>query len=352
MNESQKWLVLIVVSITGLLLYLLAPVLTPFLVAALLAYMGDPLVDRLDSYKLPRSVSASIVFFAIFSIVLTIPIIVVPLLEQQISSLFTRLPDYVSWLQMKVVPGLANLFGVNANDFDISQIQKLAMQHWQEAGGLAANLFSSAKQSGLVMLAFIANLVLIPVVTFYFLRDWDVLVGRIRELIPRKYEADAVKLAKNSDAVLGAFLRGQLSVMFSLGAVYVFGLWAIGLELAILIGVIAGLVSIVPYLGFIVGILLASIAAFMQFHEFLPLVWVALVFAIGQALEGMLLTPLLVGDKIGLHPVAVIFAVLAGGQLFGFFGILLALPAAAVVMVLLRHVHEHYVDSELYSSKS
>lgn len=352
MNESQKWLVLIVLSITGVLLYLLAPVLTPFLVAAFLAYMGDPLVDRLDSYKLPRSVSASIVFFVIFSIVLTIPIIFVPLLEQQISSLLSRLPDYVNWLQTRVMPGLANLFGVNVNGLDFSQIQKLAMQHWQEAGGLAANLFSSAKQSGLVMLALIANLVLIPVVTFYFLRDWDVLLGRIRELIPRRYESDAVKLAKNSDAVLGAFLRGQLSVMLCLGTVYAFGLWVIGLELAVLIGVIAGLVSFVPYLGFIVGILLAGVAAFMQFQEFLPLVWVAVVFGIGQVLEGMLLTPLLVGDKIGLHPVAVIFAVLAGGQLFGFFGILVALPAAAVVMVLLRYAHEHYVDSELYSGES
>ncbi|NOX43325.1 MAG: AI-2E family transporter [Gammaproteobacteria bacterium] len=352
MNESQKWLLLIGLSIIGMLLYLLAPVLTPFLIAALFAYMGDPLVDRLESYKLPRSIAVTVVFIVIFSIVLTIPFIFIPLLEQQISSFLSKLPGYIQWLQTTIVPDLAKILGVNANDLDFSQVQNLAMQHWQEAGGLATSFLSSAKQSGLVMLAWMANIVLVPVVTFYLLRDWDILISRIRELIPRKYESDAVNLAKSSDAVLGAFLRGQLSVMLCLGVVYALGLWAIGIDIAILIGIIAGVVSFVPYLGFIVGILLASAAAFMQFHEFLPLIWVALVFGIGQALEGMVLTPLLVGDKIGLHPVAVIFAVLAGGQLFGFLGILVALPAAAVAMVLIRHAHERYVGSELYSGES
>jgi len=352
MNESQKWLVLAFLTITGALLYFLAPVLTPFLIAALFSYLGDPLVDRLDRFNIPRAASVTLVFFVIFLIVILIPILFVPLIEQQISSLIARLPDYINWLQVNVVPRLATMFGVSVSDLDLSQISKMVLQHWQQAGGIAANLFSSVKQSGLVMLAMIANLVLIPVVTFYLLRDWDILVSRVRGLIPRKYEPDAVKLAKSADEVLASFLRGQLSVMFCLGTVYATGLWLVGLEIGILIGMIAGFVSFVPYLGFIVGIVLASSAAFMQFHEILPLVWVVVVFGIGQALEGMVLMPLLVGDKIGLHPVAVIFAVLAGGQLFGFFGILVALPVAAVVMVLLRYIHEHYVESELYSSET
>jgi predicted PurR-regulated permease PerM len=190
--------------------------------------------------------------------------------------------------------------------------------------------------------------VLIPVVTFYLLRDWDVLVARIRELLPRQQEPTVVKLAKNSDEVLGQFLRGQLAVMVALGTIYTVGLWIVGLDLALLVGMIAGLVSFVPYLGFIVGIVLAGVAALMQFGDAVYLLYVAIVFGIGQVLEGMVLTPLLVGDKIGLHPVAVIFAVMAGGQLFGFVGILLALPVAAVVVVILRHFREVYTASELY----
>jgi predicted PurR-regulated permease PerM len=203
----------------------------------------------------------------------------------------------------------------------------------------------------MTLLAWLANMLLVPVVTFYMLRDWDILVERIRELIPRRYERTIARLASASDEVLSAFLRGQLTVMLALGTIYTVGLWIVGLELALLIGMIAGLVSFVPYLGFIVGILAAGVAAVMQFQEVLPLLYVAIVFMVGQSIEGMLLTPLLVGEKIGMHPVAVIFAVLAGAQLFGFFGILLALPVAAVVMVLLRYTHERYVGSTLYTEE-
>jgi predicted PurR-regulated permease PerM len=198
------------------------------------------------------------------------------------------------------------------------------------------------------LLAWVANLVLVPVVTFYLLRDWDVLMDKIRRLLPRTSEQTIVKLAKESDDVLGQFLRGQLTVMVVLGFIYTVGLWIVGLDLALLVGTIAGLVSFVPYLGFIVGIVFAGVAAIMQFGDITYLLFVLIVFGIGQAFEGMLLTPLLVGDKIGLHPVAVIFAVMAGGQLFGFVGVLLALPVAAIVVVLLRHMHELYKTSEIY----
>jgi predicted PurR-regulated permease PerM len=260
-----------------------------------------------------------------------------------------KLPIYIEWIQKEIIPRLAHMLGIDPGDLDIGQLKKIAMQHWQKAGGIAATILASAKQSGFVMLAFLANFVLVPVVTFYLLRDWDELVGHIKSLIPRKYFDDVITLTRNSDEVLGAFLRGQITVMFCLGVIYSLGLWLVGIDLSLLIGMTAGAVSFVPYLGFIVGIVLAGIAAFLQFQEFLPLLWVALVFGVGQALEGMVLTPMLVGDKIGLHPVAVIFAVLAGGQLFGFFGVLLALPVAAVIMVLLRYTHERYMNSELYS---
>jgi len=204
----------------------------------------------------------------------------------------------------------------------------------------------------MVVVALFANLLLIPVVTFYLLRDWDKLIARIDELLPRKSQPVIEKLAKQSDDVLAAFLRGQFLVMLVLGVVYACGLWFINLELALLIGMLAGLVSFVPYLGFIVGILVASIAVLLQTQDLMMLIPVLIVFGIGQALEGMVLTPLLVGDKIGLHPVAVIFAVLAGGQLFGFVGVLLALPVAAVLAVLLRHLHGEYKSSAIFNNIS
>jgi predicted PurR-regulated permease PerM len=196
------------------------------------------------------------------------------------------------------------------------------------------------------------NLLVAVVVTFYLMRDWDRLMERLRALLPRRSEAIIVRLAGQSDEVLGAFLRGQLLVMLALGLIYSLGLSIIGLDFALLIGLVAGLISFVPYLGTIVGVLTALIAALIQFQEPIYLLYVGLVFGVGQVLEGMVLTPWLVGDRIGLHPVAVIFAVLAGGQLFGFVGVLLALPVAAVAAVLLRYARERYQQSDLYQDDS
>jgi predicted PurR-regulated permease PerM len=189
---------------------------------------------------------------------------------------------------------------------------------------------------------------LTPVVAFYMMRDWDLVMVRILGMVPRDMKTSFIYLSQECDEVLGAFLRGQLLIMFLLGIVYAIGLYAVGLDLAILIGILAGLASIVPYLGFFVGIVVASIAAMFQFQDPVYLGYVCVVFLIGQALEGWVLTPWLVGEKIGLHPVAVIFSVLAGGQLFGFVGILLALPLAAVVMVFVRSLHKNYLGSDYY----
>ena len=222
------------------------------------------------------------------------------------------------------------------------------MDNWQQAGGVVGTMLREVTQSGFAFLATLGVVGLTPVVAFYIMRDWDDIMLRIREMLPRDIEPVFVALCRECDEVLGAFLRGQLLVMLLLGVIYAVGLYFVGLELAILIGMIAGLASIVPYLGFFVGIVAAAVAAMFQFQDPVYLGYIAIVFGIGQLLEGWVLTPLLVGDKIGLHPVAVIFAVLAGGQLFGFVGILLALPVAAVIMVFLRHLHSEYMSSEYY----
>ena len=349
MSDSQKWLMLAGGLSVGGFLYLLAPILTPFLIAATLAYLGDPLVDKFEAYRWPRTAGVVLVFGVLLMLLLAGVLLLVPVLEEQIITLVAKWPAFVDWVQFTLVPWLARTMGVDARTLNLEQFKQALMAHWQTAGGFAAMLFASASSSGLALLGWVANLILIPVVTFYLLRDWDVLVAHIRQLLPRQVEATVVRMAGEVDGVLGAFLRGQLLVMAALAGVYTLGLWIIGLDVAFLIGLIAGLLSFVPYLGFIIGIALAGIAAYLQFQEWMPLVWVALAFGIGQMLESMLLTPMLVGDKIGLHPVAVMFAVMAGGHLFGFIGVLLALPVAAVIMVLLREGHRRYLNSTMYT---
>ncbi len=351
MTDAQKWWLLIVSALLAFVFYLLTPVLMPFFAAALLAYLGDPLVDRLEDKGLPRTAAVVIVFIGLFTGLTLAVITLIPLLEQQITYLISHVPHYIDVLQHDLLPALMQRLGVDAQTLDLSLLKKSMNTHFQQAGGMAVSVLSSIADSGLALLAWVVNLVLIPVLTFYLLRDWDILVARIDELIPRQYEPTVAKLAKDSDQVLAAFLRGQFMVMLALGGIYALGLWLVGLKLALLIGVLAGLVSFVPYLGFILGLLAASVAVLLQTPDIALLLPVLLVFTVGQLAEGMLLTPLLVGDRIGLHPVAVIFAVLAGGQLFGFVGILLALPVAAVLAVLLRHAHEHYKNSAIFDQK-
>jgi predicted PurR-regulated permease PerM len=348
MTDSQKWLFLAMLVAGGGVLYLLSPVLTPFLVSMLLAYLGDPIADVLEK-KLPRSVAVSVVFLTIFLVVLAIVLVLLPLLEHQISNFVQKAPVYIDRIQNVFLPWLMSQVGLDFATIDFGSIKEVIQRDWARAGNVVTKVMSQVSQSGLLLAAWLANLVLIPVLTFYLLRDWDIMVARIHELIPRRFEPTAVSLATESDNVLGAFLRGQLSVMAGLAAVYSIGLWIVGLDFALLIGLLAGAVSFVPYLGFLVGILVASIVAMLQFQDVVMLVPIAIVFGIGQLMESFVFTPLFVGDRIGLHPVAVIFAVMAGGQLFGFFGILLALPVAAVIMVILRHGHERYVQSRLYS---
>ncbi len=352
MTESRSWIVLAGLTATGVLLYLLSPVLTPFLAAAVLAYLGDPLVDRLEAWKLPRSLAVAVVFLVLTTAAVLVLLIIVPMLQRQIVLLLQKIPTTIDWLQQVAVPWVELNLGISTPGIDLGSLKESLQAHWQDAGKLVTGMLNSITRSGLTLLGWLANLVLIPVVTFYLLRDWDVLVVRVRELLPRRVEPVVSQLAKESDEVLSAFFRGQLLVMLALATIYSLGLQIVGLDLALLIGVLAGLVSFVPYLGFIVGIVVAGIAALIQFHDPIYLVYVGIVFAIGQAIEGMVLTPLLVGDRIGLHPVAVIFAVMAGAQLFGFFGVLLALPVSALVMVLLRYAHAQYKGSGLYSNEA
>jgi predicted PurR-regulated permease PerM len=277
--------------------------------------------------------------------------VLLPMLQHQLVVFAAKLPAYFDWVQHHALPWIQGQLGMSEMALDIESIKQAVIAHWQQVGGVSAQIVTAITRSWVAMLGWLANLVLIPLVTFYLLRDWDKLMLRIGELLPRKIAPVVVRLAKDCDAVLGQFLRGQLSVMLALAVVYTSGLWWVGIELALLIGLFAGMVSFVPYLGFILGVLAASIAAMVQYHDGAHVLQVFLVFGVGQLLESFVFTPYLLGDRIGLHPLGVIIAIMVGGQLFGFVGVLLALPAAAVIGVLLRYAHERYMKSQLYAGK-
>ncbi|KGQ17749.1 Permease [Lysobacter dokdonensis DS-58] len=339
-----------IILIACLVIWLLAPILTPFVFAAMLGWLGDPTVDRLQKRGWSRHTAVVIVFCAMAVVVLVALLLLVPLMERQIVTLVESLPRYRDWFIGTVLPWFERHTGLDLMAWlDPDRLFQLVREHWERAGGVAATVLGYLSRSGLAFIGWIANIVLVPFLTFYFLRDWDVLKERVAALVPRDHIETVTRLAKESDQVLGAFLRGQFSVMVMLGVLYAVGLWGVGLDLGLLIGLIAGLVSFVPYLGPASGVVLGVIAALVQYGDWKHVALVLGVFGIGQVIESYILTPRLVGDKIGLHPVAVIFAIMAGGQLFGFLGVLLALPVAAVANVLLRYAHDRYTHSRLFT---
>ncbi len=332
--------------------WLLAPILTPFVVALMLAWLGDPLVDRLEARGRSRNTAVVLVFVLMILLLTLALLILVPLIQSQIETLVTALPQGQEWLLGTAIPWIEQKTGLEIMEWlDPSRLFEWVRSHWQQAGGVATTFFGYLSRSGFAMVAWVVNLALLPILTYYFLRDWDKLVERVASLVPRNHIELVSRLARESNDVLGAFIRGQIAVMIALGVVYAAGLSLVGLNLGLLIGLVAGLISFIPYLGATTGVVMAVLAALVQSQGFdlKLLTLVGVVFTVGQLLESYVLTPRIVGDKIGLHPVAVIFAVMAGGQLFGFLGMLLALPAAAVINVLLRYAHERYRQSELYA---
>ena len=345
-SNTLFWLALLLFA--GFLFYLLTPVLTPFLLATLLAYLGDPLVDRLQRWRMSRTFAVVTVFSGIILLFSFVVLVIIPAIGGQIDRVVGKLPNYGQWLRNTVLPQLAALFDITPGAFNMDDIIATVRDNLGSSATLVKTVLAKVTGSANWIISFVGYLVLVPVITFYMLRDWNAMVAKTAELIPRRALGTVTQLVRRSDEVLGGFLRGQLLVMTALGIIYAIGLTALGLDMAIAIGLFAGLVSFVPYLGLIVGILLAGGMALLQYHDFAHLFGVVVVFAIAQGIEGMVLTPKFVGDRIGLHPVAVLFAVLAGGQLFGFVGILLALPAAAVINVFLGHLKQHYLQSSVY----
>lgn len=349
LKPSTRWLLFVATGIFLALIFSLSRVLTPFLIATLLAYLADPIVEKMTRWHLPRLLSVIIVFLVLFIVITVAVLLCIALFQTQLPTLMHFIPTVIAWVQDKIMPWLSANFGIQET-INIELVKTTLAANWTKAGGVASWLLKTVLTSGMTIVLWITNLLLIPVVTFYLLRDWKRFIQSIRNLLPRDIEPTVVELVRESDLVLSAFFRGQLLVMLALGIVYSVGLTMVGLQIGIVIGLIAGLLSVVPYLGFIVGIASASIAAYIQMGSLTAVLLVWLTFIVGQALESTILTPKLVGGRIGLHPVAVILAVLTGAALGGFFGVLLALPVAAVLMVWLRYLNQRYKNSRLYQS--
>ena len=296
----SRWLV-VVAAAAGVvaLLYLLQPILLPFVLGGLIGYLGDPLVDGLERHRVNRTLSVVIVFLLFTALTIAAMVFAIPMLLDQLDLLVRKVPLFYQWLTQEALPWLQQRLSLPASKLPAVDWSGQLADNWQSLGKVTARAIGRITGSGFHLLLGLANLALVPIVAFYLMRDWDILVNKTLNMFPMAWQDRVSYMVGEADEVVGAFLRGQFIVMCSLGVIYGVGLWLIGVQLALLLGLIAGLASIVPYLGFTVGILVSGIVAYAQFQEWSALLWVALVFGVGQAVESMVLTPVLVGDRIG-----------------------------------------------------
>jgi predicted PurR-regulated permease PerM len=348
--RPQLWGWLAIAAAVVLLVWLLAPILAPFLFAGILAYILDPIVERLTNRYFPRTLAALLVMLVALGLLVALLLVVLPLLYRETQLLLQKLPGFLDWSNTNAAPWLKERLGVDVS-FDVASVKEMAREAFAANDDFTKRVLHSVGVGGLAVIAFVVNLVLVPVVLFYLLRDWNTLLASIESLVPPRVRPNVMTLAREIDAVLAEYLRGEMLVILIMSTYYCVALSLAGLDFALPIGIVTGLAVLVPYVGITVGLFLATAAALLQFGTLAGLLWVWLAIGIGQALEGMAVTPLIVGNRIGLHPVAVIFALLAFGQVFGFFGVLLALPASAALLVGLRHLRAAYVAGPLYERK-
>lgn len=354
LSASQRQTLLwAAVALSGcVLFYALGPILTPFVLAAVLAYILDPGVEWLVRKRVPRPVAVLVMIVAVCLIGLLLVLILVPVLNKEALALQQKFPAFVERLNLYVAPWLAERFDLHLR-FDAETLRQLITEKLSAngddlAGSVLSSLLSSLKVGTSALLGLLGTLLLVPIVLFYLLLDWPHLLERLQTLLPRRWEGQIVGMLKEIDAVLAQFLRGQIAVMLALAVYYSAALAIARFDVALPVGILTGLLVFIPYLGFGLGLVLALLSALLQFDTMYGLIAVGVIYGIGQLLESFLLTPRLVGERIGLHPLAVIFALMAFGQLFGFVGVLVALPVTAALLVGIKRLRQHYLASEFY----
>ena len=348
-GQYRFWLVGLGLTIVAL--YLLRGVLLPFVAGLALAYFLDPFCDRLERWGVGRTLATTIVMICFGIVLIAVLLLLVPLIQAQIARLLSSLPDMIANLQARGLAWLERAGGYLSPE-QVSNLKSSLTGRAGDAISWIVTAIATLLSGGLALVNILSLIFITPVVAFYMLRDWDRLVARVDGWLPRQHAPVIREQARLIDRTLAGYARGQGTVCLVLGTFYAVGLSLVGLEFGLVVGLLAGILSFIPYVGTIVGFVTSMGLALIQFSD--PL-WIGAVFAIfviGQVIEGNVLTPLLVGDRIGLHPVWVIFALLAGGALFGFVGVLLGLPVAAVIGVLTRFSINRYLHSPYYQGQS
>ncbi len=349
-NTQTIYFLIVGVLLAVIFFYFSRRVLTPFFIAFALAYLLDPVTDRLESLKISRTFAVLVLMAGVFSLVTGIGLLIFPLLKLQAEHLVSNLPNYIAIMQEWMHPllgvvgepekiqGILNRELLKIGELPLKVISSITSILW----GSVAGLFS--------FILFLANLVIIPVVMFYLLRDYDLINKKMLSFVPARSREQVLSLIKEIDGVLADFVRGQLMVGLIMAGLYSIGLFFCGTPMSLFIGLLAGLASLVPYLGLVFGFVPAAILTFMQTQDWVLVFGVAGVFAVVQGLEGMIITPRIVGEKIGLHPVAIILAVLLGAEFFGLVGVIVSVPVAAALNVLFTHGLNEYKASSFYTS--
>ncbi|MBN8442583.1 MAG: AI-2E family transporter [Thauera sp.] len=329
------------------LFWALGPILTPFVIAAVFAYICDPAVNWMVERRVPRALAVLLVICGLGLLLVALSLILVPMVYREGVLLVRRLPDLIEMFNAQVSPLLLARLGIDLQ-LDAAQFRQLIADNWTSAQDIVPIVLGHLKTGGLALLGLVANLFLIPLVMFYLLQEWPRILAELQRIVPRPWLDRTMQLINDIDRVMSEFLRGQLSVMLLLAVLYSAGLWFAGLKFWLPVGVLTGLLVFIPYVGFGGGLVLAILAALLQAEGWPLLAGVAIVYGLGQLIESFLLTPYLVGERIGLHPLAVIFALMAFGQLFGFVGVLVALPVSAALLVGLREVRNAWFASPVY----
>ncbi|MEZ5741869.1 MAG: AI-2E family transporter [Burkholderiaceae bacterium] len=351
-RQTQTALWTAIAVVLAVVLLNLGPVLTPFIMAAILAYALEPGVVWLHKMHLPRGIGAIIMVtltFVSFSLLL---LIVLPIVQQEVSEIRDRLPGVINTITRDLLPWLQQKTGMDLT-IDVASIREWLTQNVTTFGDdVAARVFAYAKSGWGAALQILSLLFLVPVVAYFLLVDWDHMLEQLHSLIPLRWEAEAMAMIREVDGLLGQYFRGQVRVLLIMAAYYSVTLYIAGYKLWAPIGVLSGLLMAIPYLGFTISMVFALIDGMLQFGPLKAVIVVAIIYGVAQVLESTFLTPRLVGERIGLHPVAVIFALLAFGAVFGFAGVLLALPLAAALAVALRRLRGAYRDSEFFNREA
>ena len=338
---------LVVLAIFGAIL-VLGKVLIPFIVALILTYIVNPLVEKINyKFKIHRAIIAFVISLTVFIVFLSIPLVMIPTLILQLKSILISIPDLINLFNSKVLTNINLKYGTSLT-VDLESIKALAFNDFSRIYN-NVNLFSPLAKNGFIIIEIIVYIVLIPFIMFYSINNWHQLVKFFDNLIPRSYVNTVHNILNEIDIILAAYLRGQISVMILMAFYYAITLHLIGLHSGIVVGALTGMLVFIPYLGILTGLLISLSIGFSGFHGMYQIYAILITYAIGHVLEGGLVTPFLVGGKIGLNPIMIIFALMVFGQIFGFVGVLLALPLSTIAIVLLRHARLYYSKTKFYS---